>query len=1430
VFERKPKAGMPRIFLSHSSRDNRQAIALRQWLIDQNPPLDNEIFLDLHRDSGIRAGVRWKDALRQASTRCEAVICLLSPHWEASSECRTEYRFAEYLNKRIFSARIGSLSGEDPTREWQQIDLVGEGPTTEVDINDGGAPVHFLSEGLHRLREGIVGAGTGADTFAWPPLNDPNRAPYRGWESLEEADAAVFFGRDAQILRGLDELRGMRRSGLETLFVVLGPSGTGKSSFLRAGLLPRLRRNDREFTVLDIVRPQRNVLTGDTGFARAIHGTRRRLGLARPQLGSIKQACVGGDAQTIRQLLVEMQQAASARLLTEAGQTPLPTLVLPLDQAEELFGADAGAEGSTFLELISALAAGDESRDQAARLGLVVALTIRTDRYQALQTASPLAAVDTVVFDELKPMPRTQFLQVITGPAARSSEGGRPLQLEPQLIQRLLDDCTEGADTLPLLALTLARLYEDYAGQSTTEAQSALTVADYESMGGMQSVVRTEIDRQLATDPAERSTQLQLLRSAFIPWLATVNPDSDQPMRRVAHWDDLPEKSRPLLERFVARRLLIKDERDGAVVVEVALESLLRQWDDLAAWLAEQREDLKDADALERAAAAWANHPDDAWLLQGTRLVDAEALAVKPGFRGRLRPVGDYLRASRQREDERTEREEKRREAELQAARKLAAAETSAKEHAEARANEAQTHAVVLRRRSRVLRIVLVAALIVAAAAVGGFVTATKATRQADQRTREAVALRLTSEGDGMLAGVDGGGDERAIQQILAAPRIAPTADVGAEFTGVVERQDTLKIIKTPGPVLAVAVSPHGHRVVSGGYDHTLRLFNADTGQPIGQPLTGNTDVVETVAFSPDGHRIASGGDDHTVRLWNADTGQPIGAPMIGHDGIVGGVAFSPDGHRIASASSDHTVRLWNADTGQPIGAPLAGHTNWVNSVAFSPDGHRIVSASDDQTLRLWNADTGQPIGAPLTGHTNWVTGVAFSPDGHRIVSCSEDGTVRLWSADTGQPIGRPLTGHTGAPASVAFGPDGHRVISGGLDDTVRVWNTDTGQEVGGPLTGHTSWVSSVAFSADGGRIVSGSEDDTVRVWNDDAVAPLTGHTDVVTSVAFSPDGHRIVSGSYDHTVRLWNTDTRQPIGQPLTGHTDVVTSVAFSPDGHRIVSGSWDRTVRLWNADTGQPIGPPMTGHSDQVSSVAFSPDGHRIVSASYDQTLRLWNADTGQPIGQPLTGHTDVVTSVAFSPDGHRIVSGSYDRTVRLWNADTGQPIGAPMTGHTYAVRAVAFSPDGHRVVSGSQDATLRLWNADTGQPIGQPLTGHTGTVRSLAYSPRGHRIVSASDDQTLRLWNADTGESIGRPLTGHTNAVLAAAFSPDKNTVASGSSDRTVQVWSAPLQEQWPALLCSKLSANMSHKEWNEWVSRDITYTKVCPDLPVAPDNPG
>ena len=237
--------------------------------------------------------------------------------------------------------------------------------------------------GLQRLLDALRALGIGAEHFPWPPPGDPDRAPYRGWAPLEEADAAVFFGRDAQILRGLDVLRGMRTSGVESLFVILGPSGAGKSSFLRAGLLPRLRRDDRRFLPLPIVRPERAVLTGELGLAHAIHQLRTDLGLREPMLGEIKNACHPEHVEQLRGWLEEARQAARARLLDVPAEQPAPTLVLPVDQAEELFNADAGPEAPRFLELLAALV----EHEAGVTPAMIVAVTIRADRYEPLQIA-----------------------------------------------------------------------------------------------------------------------------------------------------------------------------------------------------------------------------------------------------------------------------------------------------------------------------------------------------------------------------------------------------------------------------------------------------------------------------------------------------------------------------------------------------------------------------------------------------------------------------------------------------------------------------------------------------------------------------------------------------------------------------------------------------------------------------------------------------------------------------------------------------------------------------------------------------------------------------------------------------------------------------------------------------------------------------------
>jgi hypothetical protein len=285
---------MSLIFISHASEDVRAAAALKEWLSEQEPQLVNEIFLDIDPATGLRAGTQWRPELFSENSRCETMICLLTASWLASHECATEFRTAEGFGKRIICARLEEVTDQNFASEWHRLDLFGDGAKTDINV-PGGPAVRFRTAALFQLRDLIAGQGTGPESFVWPVDGHPDRAPYRGFEPFEEIDAGVFFGRDAAILHGLEELRGMRKNGLKSLFVVLGPSGSGKSSFLRAGLLPRLRSEDRLFMPLGILRPASDALTGDTGLAAAIHARRNKLGLRNPSFGDVKAACRAGS-------------------------------------------------------------------------------------------------------------------------------------------------------------------------------------------------------------------------------------------------------------------------------------------------------------------------------------------------------------------------------------------------------------------------------------------------------------------------------------------------------------------------------------------------------------------------------------------------------------------------------------------------------------------------------------------------------------------------------------------------------------------------------------------------------------------------------------------------------------------------------------------------------------------------------------------------------------------------------------------------------------------------------------------------------------------------------------------------------------------------------------------------------------------------------
>ncbi|KAL4065636.1 WD40-repeat-containing domain protein [Scleroderma yunnanense] len=586
--------------------------------------------------------------------------------------------------------------------------------------------------------------------------------------------------------------------------------------------------------------------------------------------------------------------------------------------------------------------------------------------------------------------------------------------------------------------------------------------------------------------------------------------------------------------------------------------------------------------------------------------------------------------------------------------------------------------------------------------------------------------------------------------------------------------------------VTSVALSPDGRRIVSGSNDMTVRVWDAECGVLIGNPLQVHIGYVQSVAFSPDGTRIVTGSFDTTLKLWDMRKGMQIGDPFQGHTGPVNSVAFSPNGALIVSGSNDMTVRLWDADRGVQIGRPLQGHSDKVLSVVFSFDGTKIVSGSGDNTVRLWDIESGVQIGSPLQGHSSSVQSVAFSSDGTKIVSGSADNTIRLWDVERGAQIGSPIQGHADGVQSVSFSPDGKRIVSGSSDRTVRVWDAENGVQIGTPLEGHTHWVQSVVFSPDGRKIVSGSSDRTLRIWDAESTVkistPSHGHSDYIQSVAISSNGTRVVTGSGDKTVRVWDTKTGVQIGNSLGGHTHWVQSIAFSPNGARVVSGSSDRTLRIWDTVKGVQIGGPFYGHTGAVNSVAYSSNGKRIVSGSDDGTVRVWRAKGGGKVGKPLTGHTAPVQVVAFSFDGTRIVSGSSDKTVRIWNVKKGVQLGDALQGHTNTVQSVAFSPDGMWIVSGSWDKTVRIWDVKTGVQVGNPLEGHTDMVLSIAFSFDGARIVSGSSDKTVRIWDAMTNAQIGCALEGHTGWVKSVAFSSDGTEIVSASYDMTIRIWDA------------------------------------------------
>jgi WD40 repeat protein len=1148
-------------------------------------------------------------------------------------------------------------------------------------------------------------------------------SPYKGLQAFGEADAADFFGRETVIQTLLGRMAGSSDPAthptvvgqeLDRFLAVVGPSGSGKSSVVRAGLIPALRRGG---------------LPGSENWfiVKMIPGTHPWEELE----AALLRVAVNPPESLLSQLREDERGLLRAvRRILPADETT--ELVLVIDQFEEIFTlcADESSRAHLLDSLVMAVL------DPRSRLRVV--MTLRADF-----TDRPLQYVD---FGELV-RHRTEFVLPLTpdemegaiaGPARRVG-----LTLEPGLPETIIGDLGDQPGTLPLLQYTLTELFERRVG-------NALTLGAYQASGGVRRVLAGRADK-LYTElddvgqEAVRQLFLHLITLGEVSGDGLSAPDTRRRVLR-AELTSLDERRtaigagareetngssdvrpsppviRPssmmdnVIDKYGRHRLLTFD-RDPVTrgpTVEVAHEALIREWGRLRRWLAEDREFLLWQQRLRAALHQWAaSEQDEGALLRGAPLAEAENW-----FNQREADLSEaernFIQASLDLRERRAAEREVRRQRELEAAQKLAETEKARAEaegrraeaegrraEAESRRAEEQARAAgKLRQRALfLLGALLVAGLLAAVAVIFG-----QRASQNEQKalTQEAIAVAEANDRATAQANAFAEAEQRATAQANAETQQKEAerqAQIAFSRELAAAAISSLDIDPERGVLLALQALSEAHTL-----EAENALHQALPTMHIIHTLTGHTAGVMDVAYSLDGKYLATAADDGKAILWEV---KPDGIQelfTVSHAASIRGVTFSPDGKRFATGSEDGTAKIWDVATGQALLTLIEqeslamGYFKGAIQVDFSPDGKLIATANLDGVPKVWDATTGEELLA-LLGHTDLVTEIVFSPDGKLLATSGLDNTAKLWNATTGEEL-FTLSGHTYWVEKLAFSPDGTVLVTAGNDDTAKVWDVATGEELFA-LIGHEGWVDAVAFSPDGKRLATSSYDGTAKIWdatNGQELLTLTGHQSTVLAVAFSPDGRQLATGSYDGTAKIWDTAPGQEL-LTLT-NPDQIMDVTYSQDGTLLASAGEEK-VRVRDVASGETVLvlPDESLRDSLFRSVTFSPNGAYLAAGDTAGTIFVWNTDTGEEL-LILNGHTNWIFDLTFSPDGSRLATSSLDGTAKVWDIstvlDTGLESGQALLtldGHTDSVWGLAYNPDGTRLATASWDDTLTV-----------------------------------------------------------------------------------------------------------------------------------------
>lgn len=1202
------------------------------------------------------------------------------------------------------------------------------------------------SRDLRDLEEQILLQDPAIDGPATVPVEDWSlaRNPFKGLRAFGAEDADDFFGRDSLI----DELEvAIQR---HALVAVVGASGSGKSSVVRAGLLPRLRANrtgSDNWVAATMVPGHRPFAQFETAVQKSAPGA--------TELAAEAQ---GDDLDVLR-------------IVQKALPDDTTRMLLVIDQFEELFHqVTSQPERTRFIRNL--IEAAEDPHSQ-----LTLLLTLRADFLDRSIADASLGRLIAEGMITVLPLTPAELEAAAARPAERVGT-----HLEPELIAELVSDMTNQPGALPLFQYVLTQLF-------INRTSTVLTRSIYRRIGGLRGALAERAEETYhRLDESQRAAARQLFLR-----LVTVGEDEYESRRRAerAEIEGLVTDAtavRTALDVFDEARLVSLDRNpvSGHTTVEVAHEALLREWPRLRGWLDEIRDDLRLHRALTSEVAQWeASGRDPDYLLTGSRLALYEGWGNDSAIE-LTRPEQDFLTAGIGRRDDERVAEEERRKQELRVERRS------------------------VRRLRWLVGVVSIAALV----AVGLTLFATSQSRNAAASQREARARELANaslanlDTDPELAvllalesieitGTDDGSAlreaEEALHLAVNSHRLVARNDaqwgvafhpeghllLGGDRPRLVDPRSGEVLIEIPAPpgdsiVLSVAISSDGSLLATGtDKQGELIVWDANTGADVIELNPPGT--IQAIEFSPDNQVLAA-----------VSISRPSDDLQVGHV-LVWDIA-----------TGDSITRADDSEAWDACCPPV--------DLAFSPDGSLVaVTTFSGETflageVKLLDIASGDWV-MTLQGHEGPATGVEYLPDGDTIVTTSMDGWVRFWHTATGEQSSS-FNAEVGQVVSMDVSYDGGHLLTGGDGGTLKLWMLQSESvRLAAELPGHNSWVTRVDLDGFGELAASADIDGEVLIWDVTptgvgevagwpARRPMAFNGDGSLLATTGPDGRDVViRRTVDWQPELVLEDVAPYVGLPDEdwGH---VVGVSFSPEGDRMVTTTGSRlevvngSVTLWDLTSGEAIR-TLLEHPFMKGPVAFSGDGRRVAVATCD----VW----GTPASAWDTGNGDLVFLAPAGPCGQAVDLDSTGRllavqtiaegqpNVQVWDIESGDLV-LSVTHRPQWIGVVAFSPDDSRLLTGGADGTARIWDVATGRLV-RTLTGHTGSVEDAVWSADGAEIVTGSHDGTIHFWDAETGET--RLVLGDHDTFTFVAISPNGQYLATGT-DTGVRIWALDLNE--------------------------------------------